>query len=56
MTDPRRSRMSFPEAVNSNARHDALRYAWMKANYLIAAGIAMTGWLFLIAWVVSRVA
>ena len=47
--------MRFQDAVNSNARHDDLRYAWMKANYLIAAAIAMAGWLFLIAWIVSRI-
>ena len=51
----RGAHMSFSETVNSKARYNALRYAWMKANYLIAAGIAMAGWLFLIAWMVSRI-
>ena len=51
----RSARMNFSETVDSNARYNALRYAWMKANYLIAAGIAMAGWLFLIAWMVSRI-
>jgi lambda repressor-like predicted transcriptional regulator len=51
----RSARTSFSDAVNSNTRHDALRHAWMKANYLIAAGIAMASWLFLIAWIVSRI-
>ena len=51
----RSARMNFSETVDSKARYNALRYAWMKANYLIAAGIAMAGWLFLIAWMVSRI-
>jgi hypothetical protein len=51
----RSARTSFSDAVNSNTRHDASRYAWMKANYLIAAGITMASWLFLIAWIVSRI-
>jgi hypothetical protein len=28
-----------------------MRETWMKANYLIAIGVATTGWLWLIAWI-----